>query len=231
MAYGVLGGIPRYLNAFSSEKTIRENIEQEVLSNGAFLCDKPQMLLKMELREPNVYNSILEAIARGYNKIPEIADCIHEDRTKCGKYISTLLTIRLIERNVPCGDSIKSKKTIYALTDHFYRFWYHYLFTNKGYYELLGTSESSMEIMEKLPDFMGLAFEDICKQYLIRQAKLKKLPFVPAYIGKWWGNNPVLKAQDDVDILALNQKKTEAIFCECKYTIRPMPMEEYDDLF
>ncbi|MCD8156181.1 MAG: DUF234 domain-containing protein, partial [Clostridiales bacterium] len=49
-------------------------------------------------------------------------------------------------------------------------------------------------------------------------------------IGKWWGNNPAIRAQDDVDLLALNKNKTEGIFCECKFKNRPMPMEEYDDL-
>ena len=230
IAYGVLGGIPRYLNAFSGKRSIQENIETEILKNGAFLNDEPMMLLKMELREPNVYNSILEAIAGGHNKVTEIADYIHEDKSKCSKYITTLLSLRLVEKRVPCGEPDGSKKTIYALTDNFYRFWYHYIFSNKSYYELLGASDAAKEIMDDISDFMGLAFEDICRQYLMRQAKLRKLPFVPSDIGKWWGNNPAIKAQDDVDILALNKKKTEGIFCECKFTNRPMPMEEYDDL-
>lgn len=230
IAYGILGGIPRYLNAFSQNHSLQENIESEILENGAFLNDEPMMLLKMELREPNVYNSILEAIARGYNKITEIADCIHEEKGKCSKYMTTLLTIRLVEKRVPCGEPEKSKKTIYALTDNFYRFWYHYIFSNKSYYEMLGAPDAAKEIAEGISDFMGLAFEQICKQYLIRQAKLRKLPFIPAEIGKWWGNNPSIKAQDDVDILALNRNRTEAIFCECKFTSRPMPMEEYEDL-
>lgn len=230
IAYGILGGIPRYLNAFSGECSLQENVAREILRNGALLYDEPMMLLKMELREPNVYNSILEAIARGYNKITEIADCIHEDKSKCSKYILTLLALRLVEKRVPCGETEGSKKTIYTLTDNFYRFWYHYICSNKSYYELLGASEAAKEIMDDISDFMGLAFEDICRQYLIRKAKLKKLPFVPFHIGKWWGNNPAIRAQDDVDLLALNKKKTEGIFCECKFTNRPMPMEEYDDL-
>lgn len=231
VAYGILGGVPRYLNAFSDECSIQENMANEILANGAFLNDEPMMLLRMELREPSVYNSILEAIARGYNKISEIADCIHEDRGKCGKYLGTLQTIRLVEKRVPCGEPETSKKSIYVLTDLFYRFWYHYIFSNKSYYELLGAEDASQEIWDEISEFMGLSFEEICKQYLIRQAKQKKLPFVPAYIGKWWGNNPAIKAQDDVDLLALNRKKTEGIFCECKFTNKPMPMEEYEDLF
>lgn len=229
-AYGIIGGIPRYLNAFSEERSIQENIEFAILRNGAFLNDEPMLLLKTELREPNVYNSILEAIARGYNKVTEISDCIHEEKSKCSKYILTLLTIRLIEKRVPCGESKESKKSIYALTDHFYRFWYHYIFANRSYYELLGSEKASKEIINDISDFMGLAFEEICKQYLIRQAKAGRLPFVPSEIGKWWGNNQVIRAQDDVDLLALDKKKNKAIFCECKFTSRPMPMEEYNDL-
>ncbi|MDD3360046.1 MAG: ATP-binding protein [Hespellia sp.] len=230
LAYGILGGIPRYLNAFSDAQSIQENIQNGIIANGAFLNDEPQMLLKMELREPGVYNSILEAIARGYNKVTEIADCIHEDKSKCSKYLATLQTIRLVEKIVPCGEAEKSKKTIYVLTDNFYRFWYQYIFTNRSYYEMLGCEDAAIEIRESLSDFMGLAFEKICKQYLVRQAKEKKLPFVPAMIGKWWGNNPKIKAQDDVDVLAFNKNKTEALFCECKFTTKPMPMEEYEDL-
>ncbi|MCD8148921.1 MAG: ATP-binding protein [Clostridiales bacterium] len=230
IAYGILGGIPRYLIAFSGERSIRENIEIEILQNGAFLNDEPMMLLRTELREPGVYNSILEAVARGYNRVTEIADCIHEDKSKCSKYIATLQAIRLLEKRTPCGEPQTGKRAIYTLTDNFYRFWYHYIFSNKSYYELLGPADAAAEIMDGISDFMGSAFEDICRQYLIRQARLRRLPFVPAYIGKWWGNNPVIRAQDDVDLLALDKKKTEGLFCECKFMNRPMPMEEYDDL-
>ena len=31
IAYGILGGIPRYLNAFSGECSIQENIETQIL--------------------------------------------------------------------------------------------------------------------------------------------------------------------------------------------------------
>ena len=49
---------------------------------GAFLNDEPQTLLRIELREPSVYNSILEAISNGCNKVCEIADRIHEEKSK-----------------------------------------------------------------------------------------------------------------------------------------------------
>jgi len=230
LAYGILGGVPRYLNAFQPDKPLRENIIHEILSTGAFLNDEPQTLLRMELREPTIYNSILEAVSNGCNRVIEISDRIHEEKSKCSKYMLTLQSIRLLEKKVPCGEPESSKKGIYEITDNFYKFWYRYVFTNQSYYGMLGTQEACDEIMDEINDYMGPIFEDICKQYLILQATKGKLAFVPYTIGKWWGNNPHIKAQDDIDILAFDKKEEKAIFCECKFRNKPMPMEEYDDL-
>lgn len=230
IAYGILGGIPRYLNAFTDHKSLEENIAHEIIRNGAFLNDEPEMLLKMELREPMIYNGILQAISGGCNTLTKISDRIHEDKSKISKYLLTLQTIQLIDRRVPCGESSKSKKSIYVIMDNYYKFWYRYVFTNKSYYNILGTEDAAKEVTEDIPNFMGMAFENICKQYLIRQAKAKKLPFIPYLIDKWWGNNPAIKAQDDVDILALSKDGKSGLFCECKFRNKPMPMEEYEDL-
>lgn len=230
MTYGILGGVPRYLEAFSPELSLEENIKNNLLTDGSFLNDEPQTLLRMELREPSVYNSILEAISNGCNKICEIADRIHEEKSKCSKYMLTLQTLRLIEKSVPCTEASTSKKGIYEITDHYYKFWYRYLFTNQNYYDMLGLDLACEEIMGSINDYMGPVFEKICEQYLIRAARMKKLPFIPYKMGKWWGNNPLLKAQDDVDILAFDKTGKKALFCECKFRNKPMPMEEYDDL-
>lgn len=230
IAYGILGGVPRYLNAFDPKRSLRENLLSEILTEGAFLNDEPQTLLRMELREPVVYNSILEAVANGCNRVVEIADRIHEEKSKCSKYMLTLQTLRLLEKHVPCGESDGSKRGIYEITDHFYKFWYRYVFSNKSYYSMLGIDKAADEIIGEINDYMGPVFEDICRQYLVRRAKAGTLPFTPYVIGRWWGNNPVIKAQDDVDLLALDRKGERGIFVECKFRNRPMAMDEYDDL-
>ena len=230
IAYGILGGVPRYLNAFDPKRSLKENLISEILADGAFLNDEPQTLLRMELREPAVYNSILEAVANGCNRVVEIADRIHEEKSKCSKYMLTLQTLRLLEKHVPCGEADSSKKGIYEITDHFYKFWYRYVFSNKSYYSMLGIDKAADEIMGEINDYMGPVFEDICRQYLIRRAQAERLPFVPYVIGRWWGNNPVIKEQDDVDLLALDRKRERGIFMECKFRNRPMAMDEYDDL-
>lgn len=230
ISYGILGGIPRYLCAFDPRKSLRQNIIENIIRKSEFLNDEPQTLLRMELREPAVYNSILNAIAGGCNKISEIADRVHEEKSKISKYILTLQNLRLVEKKIPCGEGSGSKKAIYQIKDFFYSFWYRFIFTNENYFTMLDEELAADEILDQLNDFMGIVFEDICAQFLVRLAKGRKLPFIPFEIGKWWGNNPILKAQDDVDILALDRTKTKAIFCECKFRNRKMPLEEFDDL-
>ncbi|MBQ8878464.1 MAG: ATP-binding protein [Lachnospiraceae bacterium] len=232
LAYGILGGIPCYLQAFSDKENIQDNIARRILKTGSFLKDEPQLLLKMELREPAVYNSIFEAIAGGASRMNEISQKIHEESQKCAKYINTLRNIRLLNKITPCGEPESSKKSIYAIADNYYAFWYHYVFANRSYYEMMGEESAAEEIMEpeSISDYMGHVFESICLQYMIRQAKNRRLPFVPYEIGKWWGNNPMKRSQDDIDILAFDKKRQSAIFCECKYKNEAFDKKEYEDL-
>ena len=229
LAYGILGGIPRYLEAFDPHMSIEQNIASKIIQNGAYLHEEPDNLLKAELRETNVYNSILSAIANGRNKIVDIANYIHENRSKVAKYLITLQTLRLIEKRVPCGEPKTSKKSIYVIKDNFFKFWFRYEFTNNSYYALLGAQDAAAEIMADISNLMGDAFEEICKEYMILLAKKRKLPFIPYHLGKWWGTNPVIKAQDDVDLLAIDHSGKKAIFVECKFTSQPMPYDEYQD--
>jgi len=227
LAYEILGGIPRYLEMFDDRKSIRDNIRDSILSGDSFLNDEPEIMIHTELREVNVYNSILEAISNGYNTVTSIQDRIHEDRTKISKYLITLQNLKIVNRIAPYNTPVKA---VYEIADLYYRFWYKYLFSNKSYYTLLGKEDAADEIMRDLPSLMGHEFEEICRQYITRKSKLHSLPFIPASVGRWWGNNPAIKAQDDVDVLAVSKTGDEALFCECKFTSRPMPMAEYDDL-
>lgn len=229
LAYGILGGIPCYLNAFDGKASIEKNIAEKIIRTGAFLKEEPQLLLKMELREPAVYNSIFESIAGGASRLNDIALKTHEENQKCAKYINTLRSIKLIDRITPCGDSDSSRKSLYRMADNYYLFWYRFIFPNTSYYELMGASEAAKEIVDELSGYMGEVFESICEQYMLRLAKRRRLPFVPYKIGRWWGANPKTKKQDDIDILALDKSGEAAIFCECKFKNALFDKKEYED--
>jgi len=119
LSYAILGGIPTYLQAFDPKKSIQSNIAERILRMGAFLNNEPQNLLKMEIRESAVYNAILEAIATGSSRLNEIAQKIKEEPTKCSKYLSVLMNLKIVERITPSGKKESSKRSLYTIADNF----------------------------------------------------------------------------------------------------------------
>ena len=230
IAYGILGGIPCYLAAFDGKKSLEQNVASKILQEGVFLKDEPSFLLRQELREPAVYNSIFESLANGATRINDISSKIHEEMQKCSKYLKTLQTIRLVKKCVPCGEDENSRKTIYRICDNYFSFWYHFLFEHKSYYELLGPKRSAEEIFkpENLNTHLGWIFEEICLEYMLRRARSCTLPFVPEKYGKWWGNNPVRKCQDDIDVLLRDRTGKKLVICECKFKNEPFDKAEFE---
>ena len=62
-AYSIMGGIPHYLNTLNDKASISENITENFFNLSSFLSQEPENLIKQELREPAIYNSVIEAIA------------------------------------------------------------------------------------------------------------------------------------------------------------------------
>jgi len=80
----------------------------------------------------------------------------------------------------------------------------------------LGEKLYENEILPYLNDYMGLAFEEICKQYFFELMKKDKIPFFIGKVGRWWGNDPINKCEAEIDIMSY--KNRDAIFAECKWT-------------
>jgi hypothetical protein len=77
-----------------------------------------------------------------------------------------------------------------------------------------GEEVYNAKIESQLNSFMGLTFEEICKQYMYQN--IKSAPFFFGNIGRWWGNNPKLKRQEEIDLMAFEDDNV--IFGECKWT-------------
>ena len=52
-------------------------------------------------------------------------------------------------------------------------------------------------VLPQLNDFMGQVFEEMCKQYLFLPDIYQILPFPIGEIGRWWGNNPKARRQEE----------------------------------
>ncbi|MDR1828692.1 MAG: ATP-binding protein [Methylobacteriaceae bacterium] len=227
--YGFTGGVPDYLDRIDPAKTVRENIIDAFLTPSGRLYEEPANLLKQELREPAVYNSLIGAIAGGASRLNEIAGKSGMESNKCAKYLASLMALGIVKKEFPVTGAAASRKTLYRLDDLMFRFWYRFVFPNmSAVMSGLGEAVYDLEIAGRLPAYMGLVFEEICRQYLTGEARRGALPFLPGRVGRWWGGNPKEKRQEEIDILAY--RNDSALFCECKWTNAPVDLGVLNDL-
>lgn len=226
--YGVTGGIPEYLSKINLQKNVRENIIGLFLSPSGHFFEEPSNLIKQELREPSTYNVIIESIACGATRLNEIATNSGLEGNKCAKYLTSLMSLGLVSKEYPFGETI-SKRSIYKLEDHMFRFWYRFVFTNMSAITAgLASAVFENEVAPNLNTYMGLIFENICKQWIFEQAKRNALPFFVGNAGRWWGTNSATHSQEEIDIMAA--RKDEALFAECKWKNAMIGMDVFREL-
>lgn len=217
-AYAVFGGTPAYLRATSTDQPLLANIQDHVLLRGTFLYDEVRFSLQQELREPRNYFAVLEAIASGRTRLNEIKQMTGLEGLS--SYLSILQGLHLVERVVPVTESQphKSRRGLYRLCDQFFRFWFRFIHPHRTLLER-GGSKVALDtlIAPQLDLFTGPVFEEVCQQYLWREALAGRLPFSPLRIGGWW------QGEEEIDAIILGQDA--ALLVECKWTGRPVGLD------
>lgn len=242
IAYSILGGIPHYLQQFDNSRTLEENIKKSILTKGSALYSEVEFLLRQELRETPVYNSIIEAVALGNTKLNEISmKSLIDDTSKTSVYLKNLIELGIVEREFPVSASVKEKantnKGLYRITDNFFRFWYAFVFTNIS--ELEGGDVDGVykySIEPQLHEFAATPFEAICREYVRELQKAGELPFRYAKMGRWWGKTTVRRkenqtelADTEIDLLAVSKQADKYLVGECKFRGKPFRYSEYLD--
>ena len=241
IAYSVLGGIPHYLKQFDPKKSLAENIKNNILTKGCVLYSEVDFLLRQELRETPIYNSLIEAIALGNTKLNEISQkSLVDDTSKTSTYLRQL---GIVEREFSVDAGTKERantnRGTYKLTDNFFRFWYAFVFANYSELEagdVDGVFHYSVE--PQLHQFASMPFEDVCRQYVRKLQQANALPFRYAHMGRWTGKTTVRDtsapggtriAETEIDILAVSRSRKEYLICECKFKNKPFSYSEYLD--
>ncbi len=215
LAYGIVGGTPQYLMQLDDNLSIEENIKNTHLNPASFIFEEPNNLLKQEVREPAIYNAVITAIATGASKMNEISNKIDEDTSVCATYIKNLITLGIVKKESPYGEKT-TRKTIYSIADNMFRFWYRFVPENTSIISR-GAADLAYKRMEpELSTYMGVVFEEICRQYLWKLLLDGKCAVNFSDIGRWWGANPKTKTQEEIDIMGAD--KSAALFAECKWT-------------
>ena len=227
LIFGMLGGVPSYLNRFTLEnsehlreeynQSIEQNMINELLTPQGYLFDEVNFLLRTELREPRTYASILQAIAGGMTRLNEISQRVGLNTTSANKYVSVLRELGLVKRVVPLTERApdRSKKGLYKIADNYVKFWHRFVLPFRSLIE----SENSdlvynRMIAPNLSQYMGEIFEDVCRQYVELHWK-EKIGIAPTRVGAYWGSNL------EIDIMTENLDNSNW-FGECKWWKSPV---------
>ena len=215
--YAVLGGIPYFWQGMNPQRSLTENLATNLLRENGFLNDEAQSVLRQEFRDPSTYNAILQAIAFGATTRHEIAQKSLADSRNLSKYLTVLEDMDLIEREFSvfagAGDLSNASRGLYRIADHYLKFWFRFLAKNPvpimTRAEAVSEWRSSVEPF--FSEFASEAFEEVCRQYLIRLRHAGQLPFRPTVLGRWWEKNI------EIDIVAADHERRHCLVGECKY--------------
>ena len=222
----ILGGVPDYLNEWQQEYSIKENMIATILNKDSRLFGETTQILKQELREPAVYNTILTTLAQGNRKLNEIHGVTGFSRAKISVYLKHLIQLDLVEKLVPLGVESKenAKKGLYRIKDNFFSFWYRYVFPNKSQL-MLGNIEHVYDtaILPTLNHYIEEYFSDVCTEYLKLMNLQQRLPKKFLWWDRWYGKNGT------IDIIAKGEHE-ETLVGMCLWEERPMETREYEQL-
>lgn len=215
--YAVLGGIPYFWLGMNPERSMTENLASNILKTNGFLNDEAQSVLRQEFRDPSTYNAILQAIAFGATSRNEIAQKSLADSRTLTKYLSVLEDMDLIEREfsvfVGPGDLSNASRGRYRIADHYLKFWFRFLAKNPVpiMTRAEAMSEWSSSVEPFFLEFASEAFEEVCREYLVRLLYAGKLPFHPSVLGRWW------EKDNEIDIVATDHDRRNCLVGECKF--------------
>jgi len=225
--YGILGGIPAYLERFDPARSIADNIVSEILSKGAPLFNEPRFLMMEELRDPHTYFSICRAVAFGRTTPNEIAQGAGlSDRGATSRYLETLREMRVLERRTPVTERNpeRTRRGRWRLCDPFFRFWFRFVLPNRSALEAGDPSQVyESKVRPHLAQHVSVAFEEVCAQHLWDLNRQGALGARYDRIGGWW------RGDREVDLVAVSDDG-RLLLGECKWSQNPAGTDILDGL-
>lgn len=222
--YGITGGVPYYMECFTKAGSIREAVIESVLSPNGLLYEEPSFLLREELRDSFIYDSLIRAIAEGRTRMSEISSALGIETGMCSTYMKSLIELGFVRKETPVGKN-GGRRTLYRIDDFFLLFWFRFVYRfSSSIASGRGEDVYDRIICSEINEYMGLVFERMVRDFILKYAAT---PFLIGQIGRWWGGNPRTHKEAEIDVVAVSaQDKQEGIIASCKYRNRQTDVNE-----
>lgn len=199
--YGVAGGVPGYINRWNPKKDLKTNICELILSKNGYLFCKAEELIRSQLRELSIYETILSCIAAGYDKLNDLYLKTGFSRAKISVYMKNLSAFDIVQKAVSfeTGGWENAKKGIYRIRDNYVNFWFHFIYPHLSDLYLMGAGEFYDTYIEPgLDAYLNRYFVEVCMEYMGLLNLMDKLPMKCVKMGTWIGK------EGNIDIIAQN---------------------------
>src|SRR3990170_5422610 len=214
--YAVIGGVPAYLERFQADRSLGENVRAHLFNRSGMFRNDPAVLIGELVRETRNYEAVVRAVAQGNHALTEIARSAERSTSHVPVYVNQLIRLGLLERRLPAtvppDERRSSKRGRYHLRDPYLRFYFRFIDPNLEMLEQ-GLTELLWErIVEEFRAYVGgTGFEELCREWVLVQARKGRLPFQPELVGSHWAPNA------QVDVLAINWREKSILLGECKW--------------
>lgn len=214
--YAIVGGIPDYLRRWDDSINLVANIREIFVSDDSPFRNEHLVLISDVLRrDSSDYEAVLEAVGRGRHDLETIAIDSQLASGRAASILTTLTEVRLVERriraSVPTSQHEQARHAHYHLADPFLRFYYRFVAPNRSRIAQDLHVALEQQFVGQTRAFVGAAFEDLCRNWALVQARNEKLPFAPDFVGSDWG------PQHQADVVAVSWSGHQVLIGEAKW--------------
>lgn len=221
--YSVFGGIPYYNRLIDQKKSVRENIIELISDPDSRLENEVSMYIASEISKMTNANEVFGALAKGYSKYRDLLDQSHvSSGPAMVDVLDKLMAMELVQKQAPINDPENKRKSGYRIVDPLSLFYYRYVFRNLSQRTFLDPDVFFDRYIARdfgenyVPHF----FEEVCRQYLIRQNRAGNIDVPFDEIGRYWYDDPANHANGEFDIVTRDPQGF--IFYEAKFRKTPV---------
>lgn len=228
--FSVFGGIPYYNRLIDKNASVRENLIHLILEPDARLEDEVPSYLLSEISRIGSAHEIFSALADGHARYRDILSQSHvSSGATLVNVLNRLIGMQLVQRRSPINDPNNKKRTSYVICDGLSKFYYRYVFRYLSqrsvldpevYYDRYVNDDFETQ-------FVPRAFEEVCRQYLVRQNRMgnSEPPF--DLIGTYSYDDPVTRTNGEFDVVTKDPLGYS--FYEAKFRTTPITQRMIED--
>lgn len=228
--FSVFGGIPYYNRLIDKNASVRENLIHLILEPNARLEDEVPSYLLSEISKIGNAHETFSALVDGHARYRDILAQSHvSSGATLVNVLNRLIGMQLVQRRSPINDPNNKKRTSYVISDGLSKFYYRYVFRYLSQRSVLDPEVFYDRYVNDdfETQFVPRAFEEVCRQYLVRQNRLgnSEPPF--DLIGTYSYDDPVTRTNGEFDVVTKDPLGYS--FYEAKFRTTPITQRMIED--